>query len=188
METKVLEIKTRTDRNRIKVKVDSQDSKTKAEDNSRAKDNKGRVETRIKMVEHKARMVKVSRMVLRVIRDNRIKEVNKVLVKVRAEDKPAVKSLRIIRTVIRPDKEMPITLRMDRNNSSLRVVSKTLEINRTELVKMVNSSSNSKAVNKDKCLICLELETKWDSRVSPVRVLILEVMVDNKVNKMATVR
>jgi hypothetical protein len=52
---------------------------------------------------------------------------------------------------------------------------------------MVNGSSNSKAVNKDKCLICLELETKWDSRVSLVRVLILEVMVDNKANKMATV-
>ena len=135
------------------------------------------------MVEHKAKTVKVSRMVLR---DNRIKEVNKVLVKVRAEDKLAVKSLRIIRTVIRLDKEMPITLRMDRDNSSLRVVSKILEINRTELVKMVNSS-NSKVVNKDKRLICLELETKWDSRVSLVRVLILEVMMDNKANKMATV-
>jgi hypothetical protein len=75
---------------------------------------------------------------------------------------------------------------MDRDNSSLRVVSKILEINRTELVRMVNSS-NSKEVNKDKYLICLELETKWDSRVSQVKVLILEVMVDNKVNKTVVV-
>ena len=105
------------------------------------------------------------------------------------EDKPADRmdrNLRIIRTVIRLDKEMPITLRMDKDNSSLRVVSKILEINRTELVKMVNSS-NSKAANKDKCLICLELETKWDSKVSQVKVLILEEMVDNKVNKTVVV-
>ena len=84
---------------------------------------------------------------------------------------------------------MPITLRMDRDkmdNRSLRVVSKILEINRTELVRVVNSS-NSKVVNKDKCLICLELETKWDSKVSQVRVRILEVMVDNKVNKTVVV-
>jgi hypothetical protein len=51
---------------------------------------------------------------------------------------------------------------------------------------MVNSS-NSKEVNKDKCLICLELETKWDSKVSQVKVLILEVMVDSKVNKAVVV-
>jgi hypothetical protein len=82
---------------------------------------------------------------------------------------------------------MPITLRMDKDNSSLRVVSKILEINRTELVRMVNSS-NSKAANKDKCLICLELETKWDSRVSQVKVRIMEVMVDNKVNKMVNLK
>jgi hypothetical protein len=144
-----------------------------------------RVETRIKMVEHKVRMVKV-------IRDSRVREVslevNKVLAKIRMEDKPADRmdrNLRIIRTVIRLDKEMLTTLRMDKD-SSLRVVSKILEINRTELVKMVNSS-NSKAANKDKCLICLELETKWDSRVSQVKVRILEVMVDNKVNKMVVV-
>ena len=127
------------------------------------------------------------------IRDSRIREVslevNKVLAKIRMEDKPADrmdKSLRIIRMVIRLDKEMPITLRMDRDNSSLRVVNKILEINRTELVRMVNSS-NSKGVNKDKCLICLELETKWDSKVSQVKVLILEEMVDNKVNKTVVV-
>ena len=88
--------------------------------------------------------------------------------------------------VIRLVKEMPITLRMDKDNSSIRVVSKILEINRTELVRMVNSS-NSKEVNKDKCLICLELETKWDSKVSQVKVLILEEMVDNKVNKTVVV-
>jgi hypothetical protein len=134
------------------------------------------------MVEHRVRTAKV-------IRDSRIREVslevNKVLAKIRMGDKledRMDRSLRIIRTVIRLDKEMPITLRMDRDNSSLRVVSKILEINRTELVRMVNSS-NSKEVNKDKCLICLELETKWDSKVSQVKVLILEVMVDNKVNK-----
>ena len=147
---------------RIKIKVNSQVSNrisrvTKA--------NRDKVEIRIKMVEHKIKVVKVSREVLKVIKDG---------------------SLRIIRTVIRLDKEMPITLRMDRDNSSLKVVSKILEINRTELVRMVNSS-NSKEVNKDKCLICLELETKWDSKVSRVRVRILEVMVDNKVNKMVVV-
>jgi hypothetical protein len=138
------------------------------------------------MVEHRVRTAKV-------IRDSRIREVslevNKVLAKIRMEDKPADRmdrNLRIIRTVIRLDKEMPITLRMDKDNSSLRVVSKILEINRTELVRMVNSS-NSKEVNKDKYLICLELETKWDSRVSQVKVLILEVMVDNKVNKTVVV-
>ena len=179
METKVLEIKTRTDKDRVKIKVNSQAS-NRISKVTRA--NKDKVEARIKMVEHKIRTAKV-------IRDNRIREVslevNKVLAKIRMEDKPADrmdKILRIIRMVIRLDKEMPITLRMDRDNSSLRVVSKILEINRTELVRMVNSS-NSKEVNKDKCLICLELETKWDSKVSRVKVLILEEMVDNKVNK-----
>lgn len=168
---------------RIKIKVNSQVSNrisrvTKA--------NRDKVEIRIKMVEHRVRTAKV-------IRDNKIKEVNrevnKVLAKIRMEDKPEDRmdrSLRIIRTVIRLDKEMLTTLRMDRDNSSLRVVSKILEINRTELVRMVNSS-NSKEVNKDKCLICLELETKWDSRISQVKVRILEVMVDNKVNKTAVV-
>jgi len=168
---------------RIKIKVNSQVSNrisrvTKA--------NRDKVEIRIKMVEHRVRTAKV-------IRDRRIREVslevNKVLAKIRMEDKPADrmdKSLRIIRMVIRLDKEMPITLRMDKDNSSLRVVSKILEINRTELVRMVNSS-NSKEVNKDKCLICLELETKWDSKVSQVKVLILEEMVDNKVNKTVVV-
>jgi len=172
-----------TSRIRIKVKVNSQVSNrisrvTKA--------NMDKVETRIKMVEHRIRTAKV-------IRDSRIREVslevNKVLAKIRMEDKPADRmdrNLRIIRTVIRLDKEMPITLKMDRDNSSLRVVSKILEINRTELVRMVNSS-NSKEVNKDKCLICLELETKWDSKVSQVKVLILEEMVDNKVNKTVVV-
>ena len=168
---------------RIKIKVNSQVSNrisrvTKA--------NRDKVEIRIKMVEHRVRTAKV-------IRDSRIKEVslevNKVLAKIRMEDKPAGRmdrSLKIIRMVIRLDKEMPITLRMDKDNSSLRVVSKILEINRMELVKMVNSS-NSKEVNKDKCLICLELETKWDSKVSQVKVLILEEMVDNKVNKTVVV-
>ena len=96
------------------------------------------------------------------------------------------RSLRIIRTVIRLDKEMPITLRMDKDNSSLRMVSKILEINRMELVRMINFS-NSKEDNKDKCLICLELETRWDSKVNPVKVLILKEMVDNKVNKTVVV-
>ena len=168
---------------RIKIKVNSQISNrisrvTKA--------NRDKVEIRIKMVEHRVRTV-------RVIRDSRIREVNrevnKVLAKIRMEDKPADRmdrNLRIIRTVIRLDKEMLTILRMDRDNRSLRVVSKILEINRTELVRMVNSS-NSKAANKDKCLICLELETKWDSKVSQVKVLILEEMVDNKVNKTVVV-
>ena len=165
---------------RVKIKVNSQVSNrisrvTKA--------NRDKVEIRIKMVEHRVRTAKV-------IRGSRVREVslevNRVLAKIRMEDKPADRNLRIIRTVIRLDKEMPITLRMDRDNSSLRVVSKILEINRMELVRMVNSS-NSKAANKDKCLICLELETKWDSKVSQVKVLILEVMVDNKVNKTVVV-
>ena len=165
--------------NRIRIKVSNRISRV-------TKVNRDKVEIRIKMVEHRVRTAKV-------IRDSRIREisleVNKVLDKIRMEDKPADrmdKNLRIIRTVIRLDKEMPITLRMDKDNSSLRVVSKILEINRTELVRMVNSS-NSKEVNKDKCLICLELETKWDSRVSQVKVRILEVMVDNKVNKTVVV-
>ena len=146
----------RTSQDKVKINLGI---KTRVED---------KVEIRIKMVEHRVRMAKV-------IRDSRVREVslevNKVLAKIRMEDKPADRmdrNLRIIRTVIRLDKEMLTTLRMDRDNSSLRVVSKILEINRTELVKMVNSS-NSKEVNKDKCLICLELETKWDSRVSQVK-------------------
>ena len=165
---------------RIKIKVNSRVS------NRISKANRDKVEIRIKMVEHRVRTV-------RVIRDSRIREVNrevnKVLAKIRMEDKPADRmdrNLRIIRTVIRLDKEMLTILRMDRDNRSLRVVSKILEINRTELVRMVNSS-NSKAANKDKCLICLELETKWDSKVSQVKVLILEEMVDNKVNKTVVV-
>jgi hypothetical protein len=76
---------------------------------------------------------------------------------------------------------MPITLRMDRDNSSLRVVSKILEINRVGLVRKVNSSNRE--VNKEICLLCLVVEVRWDSRVSPVKVLILEVMVVNKDNK-----
>ena len=165
--------------NRIRIKVSNRISRV-------TKVNRDKVEIRIKMVEHRVRTAKV-------IRDSRIREVNrgvnKVLDKIRTEDKLADRmdrNLRIIRTVIRLDKEMPITLRMDKDNSSLRVVSKILEINRTELVKMVNSS-NSKAANKDICLICLELETKWGSRVSQVKVRILEVMVDNKVNKTVVV-
>ena len=133
------------------------------------------MEIRIKMVEHRVRTAKV-------IRDNRIKEVNrevnKVLAKIRMEDKPVDRmdrSLRIIRTVIRLDKEMPITLRMDKDNSSLRVVSKILEINRVGLVRMVNSSNRE--VNKEICFLCLVVEVRWDSRVSPV------VMVVNKANK-----
>ena len=122
---------------RIRIKVNSQVSNrisrvTKA--------NRDKVEIRIKMVEHRVRMAKV-------IRDSRIKEVslevNKILAKIRMEDKPADRmdrSLRIIRMVIRLDKEMPITLRMDK-----------------------------------------------DSKVNPVKVLILKEMVDNKVNKMVVV-
>ena len=87
--------------------------------------------------------------------------------------------------VIRLVKEMPITLRMDRDSSSLRIVSKILEINRVVLVRMDNSSNRE--VNKEICLLCLELETKWDSKVSRVKVLILEEMVDNKVNKTVVV-
>lgn len=149
---------------RIKIKVNSQ---VRNRISRVTKANRDKVEIRIKMVEHKVRTAKV-------IMDSRIREVslevNKVLAKIRMEDKPADRmdrNLRIIRTVIRLDKEMPITLRM-------------------ELVRMVNSS-NSKEVNKDKCLICLELETKWDSKVSQAKVLILEEMVDNKVNKTVVV-
>ena len=150
---------------RIRIKVNSQVSNrisrvTKA--------NRDKVEIRIKMVEHRVRTVKV-------IRDSRIREVslgvNKILAKIRMEDKPADRNLRIIRMVIRLDKEMPITLRMDKDNNSLGMI----------------NCSNSKEVNKDKCLICLELETKWDSKVNLVKVLILKEMVDNKVNKTVVV-
>ena len=68
--------------------------------------------------------------------------------------------------VIRLVKEMPITLRMDKDrvdSNSLNRVSKILEINRTEL------------------------ETKWDNKVSQVKVLILAVIVDSKASKMVVV-
>ena len=150
---------------RIRIKVNSQVS---SRISRVTKANRDKVEIRIKMVEHRVRTVKV-------IRDSRIREVslgvNKILAKIRMEDKPADRNLRIIRMVIRLDKEMPITLRMDKDNNSLGMI----------------NCSNSKEVNKDKCLICLELETKWDSKVNLVKVLILKEMVDNKVNKTVVV-
>jgi len=132
--------------------------------------------------------VRVSKMVPKVIRDNRIKEVNKVLVKIRTEDKPADRCLRIIRTVIRLDKEMLIILKMDRDNSNLRVVSK---INRVELVRMV--SSNSKVVNKE---ISLEMvKVRADSlipgvmgvskvKARMVEIILMAIMTERKLLRM----
>ena len=68
--------------------------------------------------------------------------------------------------VIRQVKEMPITLKMD---------SKTLEINRMELVRVVNS------------LRLPVVEVSRDSKVSLVKDLILAVIVDSKASKMVVV-
>ena len=169
---------------RIRIRVNSQVSNrisrvTKA--------NRDKVEIRIKMVEHKVRMAKV-------IRDSRIKEVslevNKILAKIRMEDKPADRmdrSLRIIRTVIRLDKEMPITLRMDKDNSSLRMVSKILEINRMELVRMINCS-NSKEVNKTVVVHQVKDRIKLEMEIHKARVLeviiLMAIMMERKLLKM----
>ena len=77
--------------------------------------------------------------------------------------------------VIRLVKEMPITLRMD---------SKTLEINRMELVRMVNSHRTDSKVNNLRLPV---VEASRDSKVSLDKVLILAVIVGNKASKMVVV-
>lgn len=84
--------------------------------------------------------------------------------------------------VIRLVKEMPITLRMD--SSSLNPVSKTLEINRMELVRMVNSHRTDSKVNNLRLPV---VGASRDSRVSLDKVLILAVIVDSKASKMVVV-
>lgn len=179
------------DRTRIKVRVNNSRAKVviKKVHNlleirvSKILEVKTRMEDRvnkvlvvkIRIVEHKVKAAKISRVDLKVIRDNRVKpevikilvkirivelkvnlEINKVLeIKVRAEDKPVDKvdkSLRIIRMVIRLVNEMQLTLRMDRDkmdNSSLRMANNLRANKAKEVVRMVNSNrADSKEANK----------------------------------------
>ena len=158
---------------RIRIKVNSQVSNrisrvTKA--------NRDKVEIRIKMVEHRVRTAKV-------IRDSRIREVslevNKILAKIRMEDKPADRmdrSLRIIRTVIRLDKEMPITLRMDKD-------SKVNPVKVLILKEMVDNKVNKTVVvHQVKDRIKLEMEIH-KAKVLGV-IMLMAIMMERKLLKM----